>query len=513
MELTQSQHNHSGAIVILLLVFCGFTVMDIVDAVWFNHGGDLSNSRSRSIEEPLINPLLISKLRLKWKFFTGDDTTATPAVAHGVVYFPSWNGYLYAVNAFSGALVWRQHLGELTGLSPAGVVVNVTVSRTAPVIAGHLLIIGIYGPAVVVAINRFSGALVWSTVLDTRPRSQITTSGTPYLGGFYVGVSSLEVTLPAEQCCTFRGSMAKLDIQTGAVLWRTYTIPDNGGKLGGYSGAAIWGSSPAIDTKRNLVYIGTGNLYNAPAEVQQCQASRNNQTIPSQPDQCIAPDVHFDSILALELDSGKIRWFRQFGGYDVFYFVCLVPNNPACPTGPNLDADFGEAPMLLTIFPNGTRRDVVVALAGPGGLEGGGVWGAATDGKRVYTNIVNNAGVRFRLAPSNQTTTFGAWVALDANTGEIVWSTANPSNETAHGPVTVTNGVVFAGSVAPSGPFYAMDAETGTIIWTYNTNATVYGGASVSYGCVYLGHGYSVSLARFHPTWTRGNSVFAFCTV
>ncbi|KAL6350462.1 hypothetical protein AAG906_019109 [Vitis piasezkii] len=471
MELTQSQHNHSGAIVILLLVFCGFTVMDIVDAVWFNHGGDLSNSRSRSIEEPLINPLLISKLRLKWKFFTGDDTTATPAVAHGVVYFPSWNGYLYAVNAFSGALVWRQHLGELTGLSPAGVVVNVTVSRTTPVIAGHLLIIGIYGPAVVVAINRFSGALVWSTVLDTRPRSQITT-------GFYVGVSSLEVTLPAEQCCTFRGSMAKLDIRTGAVLWRTYTIPDNAGKLG-----------------RNLVYIGTGNLYNAPAEVQQCQANRNNQTIPSQPDQCIAPDVHFDSILALELDSGKIRWFRQFGGYDVFYFVCLVPNNPA-------------SPMLLTIFPSGTRRDVVVAVQKSGfawalDRDTGDIvwfnWGAATDGKRVYTNIVNNAGVRFRLAPSNQTTTFGAWVALDANTGEIVWSTANPSNETAHGPVTVTNGVVLL--------------ETGTIIWTYNTNATVYGGASVSYGCVYLGHGYSVNLARFHPTWTRGNSVFAFCTV
>ena len=142
----------------------------------------MSNTRSRSIEEPLIDPLLISKLRLKWKFFTGDDTTATPAVADGVVYFPSWNGYLYAVNAFSGALIWKQRLGELTGLTPTGVVVNVTVSRATPVIAGHLLIVGIYGPAVVVAVNRFNAALVWSTVLDLRPRSQITASGTPYLG-------------------------------------------------------------------------------------------------------------------------------------------------------------------------------------------------------------------------------------------------------------------------------------------------------------------------------------------
>lgn len=202
--------------------------------------------------------------------------------------------------------------------------------------------------------------------------------------GFYVGVSSLQVTLPAEQCCTFRGSLAKLDILTGEVLWRTYTIPDNGGKLGGYSGGAVWGSSPAIDTKRNLVYIGTGNLYNAPAEVQQCQAIRNNKTtVPSEPDQCIGPDVHFDSILALDLDTGKIRWFRKFEGYDVFYFVCLVPNNPACPTGPNLDADFGEAPMLLTIFPNGTRRDAVVGVQ-----KSGFTWALDRDtGDIVWFNV------------------------------------------------------------------------------------------------------------------------------
>ena len=38
----------------------------------------------------------------------------------GVVYFPSWNGYLYAVNAFTGASIWKQNLGELTGLKCNG---------------------------------------------------------------------------------------------------------------------------------------------------------------------------------------------------------------------------------------------------------------------------------------------------------------------------------------------------------------------------------------------------------
>ncbi|PKH47998.1 hypothetical protein CRG98_050380, partial [Punica granatum] len=151
-------------------------------------------------------------------------------------------------------------------------------------------------------------------------------------------------------------------------------------------------------------------------------------------------------------------------------------------------------------------------LAGPGGEEGGGQWGAATDGRRVYTNIVNSNRVSFKLAPSNQTSTAGAWVALDTNSGEILWTTANPGNDTTQAPVSVANDVVFVGSVAPNGPIYAMDARTGKILWSYNTGATVYGGISVSYGCIYVGNGYTVSLgAAFHPTWTPGTSVFAFC--
>ena len=47
---------------------------------------------------------------------------------------------------------------------------------------------------------------------------------------------------------------------------------------------------------------------------------------------------------------------------NIFYFTCLIPGNPDCPPGPNLDADFGEAPMLLSTFIKGTKRDLVVAV-------------------------------------------------------------------------------------------------------------------------------------------------------
>ena len=130
----------------------------------------------------LINPISVRKLRLKWRFIAGFDISATPAVANGVVYFPSWNGFLYAVRADNGALIWKQNLGTLTGLPPVGAIVNVTVSRSTPTVAGDLLICGVYGPAVVVAVRRLTGELVWLTRLDPRPLAQITASGTFYSG-------------------------------------------------------------------------------------------------------------------------------------------------------------------------------------------------------------------------------------------------------------------------------------------------------------------------------------------
>ena len=103
---------------------------------------------------------------------------------------------------------------------------------------------------------------------------------------FYVGVSSLNengsVINP-----TFQGSMLRLDIATGKIQWQTKVLPDNGGKPNLFSGAGIWGSSPPIDIKRNLVYLATGNLYSVPPDVLACQLREANKTVPDNPDPCI----------------------------------------------------------------------------------------------------------------------------------------------------------------------------------------------------------------------------------
>jgi len=121
---------------------------------------------------------------LKWKFYAGKDITATPAIYEGTLYFPSWNGNIYAVKEADGSLVWKQSLQILTGLNATGFVQNVnwTVSRSTPTVAGDLLIVGIYGPAVVIGLKRTSGELAWKTTLDYHPAALITMSGTFYNG-------------------------------------------------------------------------------------------------------------------------------------------------------------------------------------------------------------------------------------------------------------------------------------------------------------------------------------------
>lgn len=123
-------------------------------------------------------------MRLKWRFEAERDITATPAIYNGVVYFPSWDGYVYAVKASDGSLVWKKFIQELTRIPSPGIVanVNVTVARATPTVAPDLglLLVGVYGPSYVLGLRIKDGSLVWMTRLDPHNDSIITMSGTYY---------------------------------------------------------------------------------------------------------------------------------------------------------------------------------------------------------------------------------------------------------------------------------------------------------------------------------------------
>jgi polyvinyl alcohol dehydrogenase (cytochrome) len=465
---------------------------------WPTGGHDVYNSRSNPLEKTIRSDNA-HKLAVKWTYTTKGDVSATPAVVGGAVYFPDWGGYLHKVDAKTGHKIWSHRIAEYNG-------VEGSVSRSSPTVEGDTVYVGDTAGAGLMAIDAGTGELRWSTQVDSHPYAILTQSPVVHDGVVYQGVSSRESESglnPDFPCCTFRGSANAIDAETGEVLWRRHTVPENGGRTGGYSGGAVWGT-PAIDPETRTVYFTTGQNYNVPQSVHDCQDAGN------EPHECYAPDNHIDSVLALDMDTGEIEWSSGARLFDAFNTGCIPgfpPNN--CPANPGPDYDFGEGAHLFTVNDKGTKRRVVgagqksgeywlldartgdvvwsAALA-PGGNLGGIQWGTATDGKRVYVAEANSAKLPYRL-PDGTTIDGSSFAALDPATGKILWQIADPTDGLAWGGLTVANGVLYASST--SGHMYAIDAATGTILWDHAAPYSVNAGAAVVDGTVYWGNGYA----------------------
>jgi polyvinyl alcohol dehydrogenase (cytochrome) len=327
---------------------------------WRIAGQNLNNSWSQPAEHS-ISPANVNALIPKWVFTTGGDVSATPTVDGNVVYFPDWGGNLFAVEKNSGRLIWSQKISYYDGVTGA-------ISRVSPAVDGDQLIIGdilnskqVHNGTNVISVDRETGTLRWITQVDNHPAAIITGSPVVFDGVVYIGVSSNEEALatdPAYPCCSFRGSIVALDAKTGGILWKTFDMPENGGQTGGYSGGAVW-QPPAIDPKRGTLFIGTGNNYTAPAEVEACQ----NVTPTAN---CVAADDLFDTALALDLKTGQIKWAKRLQGFDTWTVACIRPTgtNPNCPVPTSPDFDLGGAgPNLLgNIIGFGQKSGIYWAL-------------------------------------------------------------------------------------------------------------------------------------------------------
>jgi polyvinyl alcohol dehydrogenase (cytochrome) len=471
---------------------------------WRVAGQNLGSTRSAAQEEQ-ISPKNASSLAVKWTFNTGGDVSATPTVFGGAVFVPDWAGNVYAIDRDTGKQIWSVQVPNPDGVP------GVVVSRVSPAVHGDDVIIGdlqgevpnyvLHKGANLIALNRQTGKQHWITKVDDQPAAIITGSPVVYGHTVYVGISSNEevVAIPdSYKCCTFRGSVVAVDANTGKVLWKSYTAPDNGGNPGGYSGNPVW-QPPAIDPERGLLYVGTGNNYNVPASVLACTAT-NPKT------DCTAINNYFDTALALDLRDGHVVWSYKVGTYDAWTVACVfaIPGpapgancpSPAGPdwdlggSGPNLLKDlvvFGQKSGFLWAFDPANGKLRWSTMVGPAGIFGGIEWGTATDGKRIYVAISNSSNIPTKLI-NGQTVTGGIWNALDAATGKILWQTGDPDNVPDYGAVSEANGVVYAGSL--SGKMYALDSQTGKILWNYTTAGSVIDGPSIVNGVVYWGSGY-----------------------
>jgi polyvinyl alcohol dehydrogenase (cytochrome) len=482
---------------------------------WRFAGHNLHNTRSAPTEH-ILGPGNVASLVPRWVFTTHGAVSATPSVQDGALYVPDWGGYLFRINAQTGQQVWAHQISEYDGIPGA-------FSRTTPAIAGQKLIIGDQTGANVIALDKDTGALLWKTQVDSHPAAIITQSPVVHAGRIYVGVSSAEegfATDPNYACCSFRGSILALDLYTGAILWKTYMVPPT------YSGGAVWGSTPVVDLKRRSLYVTTGNNYSVPAPVAACVAAVGGNA--ANADACLAQDDYIDAVVALNLDTGAIKWGHRLHGFDLWTVVCIfVP----CPVLTSPDYDFGSGANLFTVGAAGHKRDLLGAgqksgvywaldpdtgnivwstTVGPGSHFGGIEWGSATDGQRIYVAIANFFQDSYTLSPSGETINWGAYSALDAATGRILWQTADPAGSFPLGAVTIANGVLYAESIASQGPLYAFDAATGNVLWSFESHGSAMAGAAVVNGTVYWGSGYPTG--RFaNPLFLDGdNKLYAF---
>jgi len=497
----------------------------LADSNWTSAGGDIQNTRHQNAESK-IGVATVGGLTVKWAFTTGGDVSATPAVDGTKVYFPDWAGNLYAVDRKTGQMVWKVSIAAASGIPG-------DKARATPAVSGGKVFVGTQGPfgggGRMLAFDKDTGALLWATQLETHFAAIVTQSATVHGGRVYIGVASLEEALagviPGYPCCSFRGSMLALDADTGAILWKTYTAP------AGYSGNAIWGSSPAVDTKRGQLYVATGNNYSVPEAVEQCVIAAGDDTDAVRA--CMAADNLFDSVVALDLRTGAVRWATKALPADTWIASCIGFGDPStCPNPAGPDYDFGQAPALFTVRAdeNGKPRDLVgagqksgqywaldpdtgavqwVTQAGPGGTGGGLQWGSAVDDRRVYTTNSNSNTKPWTL-PDGSITTGGVWSALDAATGQVLWQKTPPNGDIGgwgetSGPATTANGVVFSCSVGPVGYMYALDGATGDVLWQFASGGSCLSGAAISNGEVYWGSGYS----NF-GLGTPSNKVYAF---
>ncbi len=492
---------------------------------WPMFGQNLQNTASvRGASLPDVG-----KLKVKWSFTTGGDVSARAAVVDGRAYFPDWGGNLWAVDTRSGNKAWGHQLSDY-GL-PAN-----THSRTSPAVADGIVYVGTQEGAWLLAIDARNGKLIWKTQLESPendPYAMITASPAVADGLLFTGIASNEEgnagLVPGFVCCKARGSIVAVHVRgaaRGQVAWQTYTVP------AGYTGGGVWSSNFVVDRERGSVFASSGNNYSHPVAPAYLACIAGGGTAAS----CNSPADHVDSILALDMRNGHIKWAKKFvtwaqpgvtDGSDDWNVSCLVPINPGnCPSSAGPDYDFASAPNLITyegrhgrrhtILGAGQKSGIYYALdpddgaelwhtqVGPGSSLGGMEWGSATDGKRIYVSIANLYGVPTAVGGA------GSWSALDPRTGAILWQVGDPNAAVALGPLTVADGVVFASSMggAPTAPtMLALSAESGQTLWTFAPGSSVNAGASIADGVVYWGSGYA------HlgiPGYTGNNKFFAF---
>ena len=224
----------------------------------------------------------------------GAATLSTAAVVvDGTVYVQGGSGVVVAIDADTGRTRWTS-AGSGFNVGPFGVAV-----ADGRVVADA-------GSNGVLALDQNTGMELWRTKLATTPTLGVDIQPTVFDG--LVFASTVPVSVDGIFTPGDRGVLYALDAATGVVRWSFDTV--KGDDLWGHpevnSGGGAW-YTPAVDTERRVVYFGTAN----PAPFVGTAEYPNGTSRPGD-------NLYSDSLLALDVDTGALRWYHQVTAHDLY---------------------------------------------------------------------------------------------------------------------------------------------------------------------------------------------------
>jgi alcohol dehydrogenase (cytochrome c) len=489
------------------------TAQEILDGLpadgsrWLTFGGNYTNQRHSPLTQ--ISPQNVTRLAPQWTFQTGTlgNFETTSLLRDNVLYVTGPQNVAWAIDARTGRQIWRYRRELPPGLTACCGLVN----RGFAMLDDKLYMVTL--DAHLLALDRRTGAIVWdATLLD-------------YLKGYASTIAPIVVKDKVIASVAggefgIRGFIDAYDAKTGKRAWRFYTIPGPGEpgnktwandswKIGG---AGVWVTG-AYDPELNLLYFGTGN----PGPDYHSESREGD-------------NLYSTSLLALNADTGQLRWHYQFTPHDVhdwdstevpiladipvagqprkvvmfanrngFYYTLdritgkVIVAKPFVQTTWAKEVDRVGRPILLP----GHMPSETGTVTCPDITGGTNFWQPSYD-PSTRTFFVNareacmtfyswkpeyKEGERFtggagQRVSSSESPAYGALRAIDPATGDRKWEFRYLSPSTA-GLLTTASGLIFSGD--NDGNLLALDSRGGKLLWRYQMGANMHGTSPITY--------------------------------
>jgi PQQ-dependent dehydrogenase (methanol/ethanol family) len=467
---------------------------------WLTYNGTLNGNRYSELTQ--INAATVGKLAVKWTFsiplwsqFLPDTPyfhenmryfglEAVPIVADGVMYVTGPN-QAFALDARTGHQIWHYARPRTPGLvSDASLGTN----RGMAILGDKVFMTT--DNAHLIALNRVTGRPVWEVVMPDEPQHYGATAAPLVVKDMVIaGISGGDWGI--------RGFMAAYKAATGERVWRHWTVPANGepgfetwkGNAVTYGGGGTW-LTGSYDSETDTLYWATGNPY------------------PDSDDRDRGGDNLFTNcVLALDPDTGKLKWYYQFTPHDIHDWDATQPNVLVDAKYRGVDRklllhadrngffyvfDRVEGQLLMSrkfirrlTWASGIGSDGRPSLLPPTDItcpEDAANWnGTAFSPLTRFYYVMALEKCEVKLSP-------GSWKsehpkeepgkkylrALDIESGEIVWEIPEVGpvdGKRVAGVLATAGGIVFYGD--PNGEFVAVDAQAGKTLWHFPLNAII----------------------------------------